>query len=80
MDRRFTTGLMSRHAWRESRREKIPIEMVAEAYADPDDTRASDHDSLRQIRTRWFGDHGIEIVVDLSDGRVVTVWRRGAKA
>jgi hypothetical protein len=54
--------------------------MVAEAYADPDDTRASDHDSLRQIRTRWFGDHGIEIVVDLSDGRVVTVWRRGAKA
>ncbi len=79
MDRPFTTRLMSRHAWREMRREKIPIEMVAETYDDPDDARASDHDSLREIRTRWFGDYGIEIVVDVSDGRVVTVWRRGAK-
>ena len=73
MDRRFTPLLMSRHAWREARREKIPIEIIAEAYDDPDDTRTSDHDELREIRTRWFGDHGVAVVVDVNDGRVVTV-------
>lgn len=77
MDRRFKPQFMSKHASREARREKIPIEMVAEAYDDSDDTRTSDHDELREIRTRWFGDHGVEFVVDVNDGRVVIVWRRG---
>lgn len=55
----------------------MPIEMVLLPYEDPDDTRSSDHDELREIRTRWFGDEAIEVVVDTLDGRVVTVWRRG---
>jgi hypothetical protein len=61
------------------RRAKIPVEMVLGAYEDPDDTRPSGHDELREIRTRWFGDEAIEVVVDTLDGRVVTVWRRGPR-
>lgn len=70
---------MSRHATREARRERIPIEMIANAYEDPDSRRESVHDELREIRTRWIGDEGIEVVVDTIDGRVVTVWRKGPK-
>jgi hypothetical protein len=68
---------MSRHAWREARREKIPFEMISATYDDPDARRPSTHDELREIRTRWFGAAGIELVVDLDDLRVVTVWRKG---
>ena len=53
--------------------------MIGLACEDPDDTRESMHDELREIRARWFGDEGIEIVVDVSDGRVVTVWRKGTR-
>lgn len=74
----FDPSLMSRHAWREAQREKMPIDMIARTYDDPDDRRASDHDDLREIRTRWFGDEGIVVVVDIDDGRVVTVWRTGS--
>ena len=38
-----------------------------------------EHDELREIRTRWFAEEGIEVVVDVYDGRVVTVWRKGRK-
>ncbi len=69
--------LMSRHAIREARRERIRIEMIKDAYEAPDDRRESAHDELREVRTRWFGDEGVEVVVDLDDGRVVTVWRKG---
>jgi len=75
----FKVVFMSRHAWREMQREKIPVEMVLRTYEDPDETRSSDHDELREIRTRWFGEEGIEMVVDTMDARVVTVWRRGLK-
>lgn len=75
----FHPGLISRHAWREARRENIPVEMIGATYDDPDEARRSQHDELRQIRLRWFGDHGIEVVVDTLDGRVVTVWRRGGR-
>ncbi len=68
---------MSRHALREARRENIPVEMIAMAYDDPDETRGSRDDELRQIRSGWFGAEVIEIVVDTLDGRVVTAWRRG---
>lgn len=53
--------------------------MIELAYDDPDSVRPSEHDALREIRTRWFGDEGLEVVVDLDDGRVVTIWRKGAK-
>lgn len=70
---------MSRHAIREARREKISAEMIALAYDDPDDRRPSEHDELREIRTRWTGEEGIEIVVDTDDRRVVTVWRKRSR-
>jgi len=75
----FGPNLLSRHAIREARRERIPVQMIANVYGDPDSIRQSEHDELREIRTRWFGDEGIEVVVDTTDGRVVTVWRRGRK-
>lgn len=75
----FHPDLMSRHAIREARRERIPLSRIAAAYDDPDDVRASTHDPDREIRSRWFGEEGVEVVVDRSDGRVVTVWRRGWK-
>ena len=75
----FHLGLMSRHAIREAHREHIPLALIVFAYSDPDSIRSSRHDELREIRTRWFGDEGIEVVVDTDDHRVVTVWRKGLK-
>ena len=49
-------------------------------YDDPDERRPSEHDELREVRSRWFGENGLEVVVDTSDGRVVTVWRRGTRS
>ena len=75
----FNRGVMSRHALREAGREKIPLDMIQLASEDPGSTRPSEDDELRSIRTRWFADAGVEVVVDISDGRVVTVWRNGWK-
>jgi hypothetical protein len=75
----FHPERISRHALREARREQIPLDLVALAYDDPDAVRPSDHDETRDIRTRWFGEEGIEVVVDTDDLRVVTVWRKGPK-
>ena len=63
MPGKFSPSLMSRHAVRE---------------AGPS-IRPSEDDDLREIRTRWFAEEGIEVVVDVYDGRVVTVWRKGRK-
>ncbi|MDP8904445.1 MAG: hypothetical protein M3N29_03880 [Chloroflexota bacterium] len=79
MPERFDPSLLSRHATREARRERTSFEMIAATYDDPDDRRPSAHDELREIRSRWFGDEDIEVVVDTDDGRVVTVWRKGSK-
>jgi hypothetical protein len=68
--------LVSRHAFREAEREGITLAEMEAAYVDPDLTRPSAHDELREIRTRWFGDGAIEVVVDTIDGRVVTTWRK----
>lgn len=73
----FEVVILSRHAWREMRRGKIPIEMVLATYHDPDRVRPSTHAELREIRQRWFAGEGVEVVVDIDDGRVVTVWRKG---
>ena len=74
-----TVGRTSPHALREARRERITLEMIRLTYEDPDSIRPSEHDELREIRTRWFAEEGIEVVVDVYDGRVVTVWRKGRK-
>ncbi|MEO8625935.1 MAG: hypothetical protein ABI452_04470 [Candidatus Limnocylindrales bacterium] len=76
---RFRLELMSSHAAGEAGHEKIPIEMIAATYDDPDAIRASEHDVLREIRTRWFGALAVEVVVDNDDGRVVTVWLKGER-
>lgn len=70
---------LSAHAIREAKRERIPLEQIQVTYEDPDGIRPTSHDELREVRTRWFGPEGIEIVVDTLDGRVVTVWRKGYK-
>jgi hypothetical protein len=75
----FSPNLMSWHATREARRERISMEMIRLTYEDPDSVRRSEQDELREIRTRWFAEEGVEVVVDIYDGRVVTVWRKGAK-
>lgn len=75
----FRLWLMLRHARREARREKIPTVMIAQTYEDPDDVRPSGHDELREVRSRWFGEQGLEIVVDTDTGQIITVWRRGVK-
>ena len=77
MPGKFHPSLMSRHATREARRERIPLEMIKLTYEDPRSVRPSDHDELREIRTRWFAAEGVEVVVDVGDGRVVSVWRKG---
>lgn len=69
--------LVSRHAHREAARERIDLDDVETTYVWPDSTRISGHDDEREIRTRYFGEKVIEVVVDRIDGRVVTVWRKG---
>lgn len=68
--------LMSAHARREARRERISVDAVEEAYVFPDVVRASHHDLDREIRSLYVGGSVIEVVVDTIDGRVVTVWRK----
>ena len=79
MPGKFSLSRMSPHALREARRERITLEMIRLTYEDPDSIRPSEHDELREIRTRWFAEEGIEVVVDVYDGRVVTVWLKGRK-
>jgi len=55
------------------------LDDVETTYVWPDETRGSDHDREREIRTRYFPDGAIEVVVDRIDGRVVTVWRKGER-
>lgn len=68
--------LVSRHALDEAALDNISLDEMEEAYIDPDFTRPSTHDERREIRTRWFGQTAIEVVVDTIDGRVVTTWRK----
>jgi hypothetical protein len=68
--------LVSPHAMREAERDGITLDEMEETYLDPDLIRPSTHDALREIRTRWFGEAAIEVVVDTIDGRVVTIWRK----
>lgn len=56
--------------------ERLTLDEMEEAYVDPDLTRPSTGDDLREIRTRWFGETAIEVVIDTIDGRVVTTWRK----
>jgi hypothetical protein len=72
--------LVSRHALREAKRENISLDEMEDAYVYPDDTRPSEHDEAREIRSRHLDMDVIEVVVDTIDGRVVTVWRKSQGA
>jgi len=69
---------LTRHARTRARRRHIPISIVAEVYSDPDDVRPAEVQD-RELRTRLYDRQVIEVVVDLVDGSVVSVWARPAR-
>lgn len=62
------------HARRRAARRRIPIGLIEEVYRDPDETRPSETAPDREIRSRRYDGQVLEIVVDLADGSVVSVW------
>jgi hypothetical protein len=58
------------------RQRRIPEDVVAEVYDDPDGSffSAAVHGPDRQVRWRRYDDQVVEIVVDLQDGSVVSAW------
>jgi hypothetical protein len=54
----------------------IPLEVIQEVCDDPDSVRPSVRRHAWEIRSRTYGDEAIEVVVDTTDGTVVTVWHR----
>lgn len=64
---------ITRHARKRMRRRHIPEPLVRDTYEDPDyrePTALRD----REIRWRVYDGQKVEIVVDLADGSVVSVW------
>lgn len=69
--------LMSGHARRGARRRGIPMDLIEEAYVDPDHVRPSSTDpDIREVRSRVTEAGIVDVVVDVLDGRVVTVYLR----
>ena len=64
------------YARRRMRRRHVPEAVVIQVYDDPDDTYPSpeSHGPDREVRWRRYDDQVVEIVVDLADGFVVSVW------
>jgi hypothetical protein len=54
----------------------IPQDLVMQVYADPDGAHPSPeyHGPDREVRWRRYDDQVLEIVVDLTDGSVVSAW------
>ncbi len=65
---------LTRHARIRARQRRIPLSVIEEIHRDPEWTRPSRTDQSREIRSRRYSDQVIEIVVDLTDGSVVSVW------
>jgi len=64
---------ITRHARRRMRNRHIPEELVNRIYVDPDG-REPALVPEREIRWRVYDLQRVEIVVDLIDGSVVSVW------
>ncbi len=62
------------HARRRARLRHIPPTIIEQVYGDPDYRRPSERASDREVSGRAYDDLVIEIVVDVVDGSVVTVW------
>lgn len=65
---------LTRHARKRVARRRIPMELIEQVYRDPDETRPSATAPDREVRSRLYDRQRIEIVVDLGDGSVVSVW------
>lgn len=67
---------ISSYARKRMRQRHIPEEIVREVYDDPDDSYEDTpkHGPDRAVRWRRYDDQVVEIVVDLTDGSVVSVW------
>lgn len=67
---------ISEYARKRMRRRRIPEVVVRQVYEDPDDRTENDpaHGPDRELRWRQYDDQVVEIVVDLTDGSVVSVW------
>jgi hypothetical protein len=69
---------LTRHARKRARARHIPVEIIAAVYADPDGVRPSGLPD-REVRSRRYDWQVIEVVVDVVDGSVVSVWARPAR-
>ena len=58
------------------RQRRIPIVVALETYRDPDGTLPgqSEGRESREIRWRRYDQQVVEIVVDTSDGAIVSAW------
>ncbi len=58
------------------RRRHVPEALVRQVYEDPDGAYLSPerHGPDRQVRWRTYDGQVVKIVVDLTDGSVVSVW------
>ena len=67
---------LTRHARQRALQRRIPIHLIRDVFTEPDDVRPSLTTPGREIRARIYDDDVIEIVIDVADERVVTVWRK----
>ena len=68
---------ISAYARRRMRQRHVPEQLVSETHGDPDGVYPSPierHGPDREVRWRRYDDQVVEVVVDLADGSVVTVW------
>ena len=65
---------LTRHARVQARRRGVPLDVVSAVYQDPDGIRPSTTLPDREVRWRLVGDLVVEVVVDMTDGWIVTVW------
>jgi hypothetical protein len=64
---------ISGYARKRMHQRHVPEDLVTETYEDPDGTDPT-HDPDREVRWRMYDGQRIEIVIDLIDGSVVSVW------
>ena len=67
---------LTRHARLRARQREIPIELIEQVHDDPDLVRPSTRNPDREIRSRVYHGHVIEVVVDIVDGKIVSVWHK----
>lgn len=72
---------MSSHALAAASRRRVPLELIEEAFLNPDYERPSEADPERTIRGKYLPDERqLEVVVDVDAYTVVTVWiKQGAR-